>query len=319
MGLLYGESIIESQQFTEPGVMEEFYKLALHYEKMLTNGERGNCLKGKAVGMVFYEPSTRTRWSFEAAVRNLSGDYSSTENAGEFSSAAKGERLEHSVRVMSKYVDAIVLRHKENNAAERARDYLQSFQIRVPIFNAGCGTGQHPTQAKVDWFTVRKHFGRTSDLRILIVGDVKRGRTARSMFYLFGREPGVSIDICSPVELAMDPDILAYGSRHGVPVRTFYQSLDECIADADVVYMTRVQKERLLEGVSLDHIDASAFRLTVKRAQAMKETAIAMHPMPIVDEIEEPVDRLLKSKYFEQSDNGVPVRMALLDMVMCRS
>ncbi len=196
-----------------------------------------------------------------------------------------------------------------------ARDYLQSLDRDTRIINAGCGKGQHPTQAALDIVTINKELGRTQDLRLLIAGDLARGRTARSLAYLMGRQPGVSIDFVSPAELAMGHDMLAYLKRHNTPYRQLH-SLDDAIAEADVVYMTRVQKERPLEGVSLSQLDIDCFKLTVKRAQRMKPGSCIMHPMPIVDEIEEGVERMVHAAYFRQSDNGVPVRMALLDMMM---
>ncbi len=313
-----GHSIIESQQFADPGVLEEFVDRTEFYEPFCARRERLGMLSGKRGGLVFYEPSTRTRWSFEAAIVNLGGDFSNTENAEAFSSAAKGERLEHSVRVLSAYVNFIILRHSDDNAAQVAQvahDYLQSLGRATPIINAGCGKGQHPTQALIDWWTIRKQLGRTSDLRICIVGDLARGRTVRSLAYLMGRQRGVAMDFVSPPELAMGEDILEYLQRHGISYSQG-SSIDGLLEQADVVYMTRAQTERP-HGSNLSQVDKSGYRLTLKRARAMKKGAILMHPMPINDEIEAEVDQLPQAVYFNQSDNGVPVRMALLDMMLC--
>jgi aspartate carbamoyltransferase catalytic subunit len=304
-------SFIASQQAVGNGMLEQIFSLATNYKEK----KRGTCLQSKRVAMIFYEPSTRTRFSFEAAVANLGGTFSSSENAGEFSSAAKGEKLIHSIRVMSAYADAIVLRHTDNDAAKIARNYLESFNIAVPIINAGCGKGQHPTQSLQDWFTIREEFGRTNDLRIAMCGDIKRGRTVRSLAYLLGREPGVHFDLVSAPQLMMEPDILAYFARHNIS-HTIHRSLDDVIEKVDVVYMTRTQKERPDGTPEISKQDAEACRLTVARVERMQAHARVMHPMPIVDEIEEAVDRMPQAIYFRQSDNGVPVRMALFDLLL---
>ena len=306
-----GRSFIESQQAVDDGMLEEIFRLASKYKRE----RQGDCLRGKRVGMIFYEPSTRTRFSFEAAVDRLGGTHSGTENAREFSSAIKGEKLEHSMRVISSYVDAIVLRHYEDNAAQVARDYLESFGIDVPVINAGCGKGQHPTQALQDWFTIREIFGRTKNLRIVVGGDLKRGRTARSLAYLFGREEGIHFDFVSPVQLAMEADILAYLHRHQTSFEQ-HRSLDDVIGKADLVYLTRTQKERADGTPEVGEKDAEPVRMTVARAQLLLSHARVMHPMPITDEVEESVDRMSQNQYFEQSDNGVPVRMALFDILL---
>lgn len=311
MGLA-SRSFIESQQVVDDGSLEDIFQLTQRYKRE----KRGDCLKGKRIGMIFYEPSTRTRLSFEAAVDRLGGTYSSTENAGEFSSAIKGERLTHSVRVMSSYFDAIVLRHPEDAAAQVARDYLESFGIDVPIFNAGCGKGQHPSQAVQDWVTVREAFGRTRNLRIIVAGDLKRGRTARSLVYLFGREQNIHFDFVSVPQLGMREDILAYLHRHKTSFE-LHNTLDDVIAKADFVYLTRTQRERPDGTSEIPEKAAAEIRLTVARAQRILPHAKLAHPMPIVDEIEEPVDRMPCALYFQQSDNGPPVRMALFETFLC--
>ncbi len=304
-------SFIESQQAVDNGMLEDIFRLATQYKRE----RRGDCLRGKRVGMIFYEPSTRTRLSFEAAVDRLGGTHSGTENAGEFSSAIKGEKLTHSMRVISSYVDAIVLRHTEDNAAQIARDYLESFGIDVPVFNAGCGKGQHPSQGVQDWFTVREELGRTRRLRILVAGDLKRGRTARSFVYLFGREPDNHFDLVSVPQLGMEPDILSYLHRHGSSFE-IHRTLDDVIEKADLVYLTRTQRERPDGTPEICERDAAEIRLTVARAQRLRHTARVMHPMPITDEIEEPIERMPCAIYFKQSDNGVPVRMALFHLLL---
>jgi aspartate carbamoyltransferase catalytic subunit len=308
---LYGQSIIWSQDF-DTALLEEIFARADHYKA----NPRNRILENKRVIMLFHEESTRTRFSFEAAVDDMGGSRISTEDAKRFSSFAKGESFEHSIRVLSKYGDAIVLRHSSDDAAMVARDMLQSEDIRVPIFNAGCGgsRGQHPTQSALDLYTVKDGVGRVHELEILIAGDPRHGRTIRSFIYLLGKYPGNRVRIVSPVELSIGRDMLAYMRRHGVE---FSQGSDlrEWIDKADVVYMTRIQKERFLNPEEYERVKGSC-RLTVELAQRMKPGAIVMHPLPIVDEIDQAVERLPHAAYFRQSDNGVPIRKALLEMVL---
>jgi aspartate carbamoyltransferase catalytic subunit len=306
---LQGRSIIWSQDF-DTQLLEEIFKQADYYREHPI----GMHLRDKRVIMLFYEESTRTRFSFEAAVQGLGGTCISTENARQFSSAAKGESFEDGIRVISEYGDAIVLRHFEDDAAMRARDRLQSEGIRVPIFNAGCGKGQHPTQSLMDLYTIKKEVGRTEGLTVIMVGDLRHGRTVRSLAYLLGKFPGNTIHFVAPWELAIGRDILAYLWRHDVK---FTQSTDlgAVIESADVVYMTRIQKERFDNKELYERLKHS-YRLTVELAGRMQPHARIMHPLPKVDEIEEAVDRLPQAAYFRQSDNGVLVRKTLLEMVL---
>lgn len=303
-------SLIESQQMVAPGVQERIFELASAYKQ----NPKGDCLRGKRVGMLFYEASTRTRWSFEAAVDDLGGSRISTENAREFSSATKGERLEDTIRVIAGYVDCIVLRHYEDDSSQRARDLLDSIGCKVSVINAGSGEGQHPSQAALDRFTIREELGRTEGLDIAIVGDIRRSRTARSLAYLMGRERN-RIHLVSPLQLRMKSDLLGYLARHEVPVKE-YRSLDDVLGIADVVYMLRTQNERPSPGMEpLTEADVLNCRMTLSRAQSVKKGGIIMHPLPIVDEIVPEVQYLPHASYFRQSDNGVPVRKALFEIM----
>ncbi|MDP4020711.1 MAG: aspartate carbamoyltransferase [Candidatus Adlerbacteria bacterium] len=311
---LYGQSIIWSQDFS-PELLKEIFERARHYKQH----PRNKVLMGKRVIMLFHEASTRTRFSFEASVDDMGGTCISTENAERHSSFAKGESLEHSIRVLSSYGDAIVLRHSNDDAAMIARDMLQSENIWVPIINAGCGgiRGQHPSQSGLDWFTIEDELGRTDNLNILVAGDLKHGRTVRSLIYLAGKYPGNSVCGVSSPHLALGRDMIAYTYRHDVK---YIQSADlrEYISWADVVYMTRVQKERFEDPEEYERV-RHACRLTLELAQKMKPGAIIMHPLPIDadnGEIETAIERLPQAAFFRQSDNGVPIRKALLEMVL---
>lgn len=305
----YGRSVIESQDF-DMDTLQEVFRRADAFKK----DPIGHGLRRKRVSMLFYEPSTRTRFSFEAAVLDMGGSCISTENAGQFSSAAKGESLEDTIRVVSAYCDAIVLRHFEDDAAERARDLLQSLRIKKPIINAGCGKGQHPTQSLIDLYTIKDELKNLVDLNVTIVGDLKHSRVVKSLVYLLSKYDGSKITLVSPVELALATNMIGYLEQHRVTYQET-QSLEDAIATADVVYMTRVQKERFEDPAVYERLKNS-YRLTPALVAKMRPHARILHPLPRVDEIDPAIDRLPQVAYFRQSDNGVPIRKALLEMVL---
>lgn len=258
-------------------------------------------LKGKILCSLFYEPSTRTRLSFESAHLKLGGNVIGTDNAGEFSSSVKGETLEDSIQVISSYADVIVLRHSDNDAAERAAKVSN-----CPIINAGSGTGQHPTQSLTDLFTIQTRLGRLDNLHIAIAGDLKHGRTARSLAYLLGRYANIKMSFIAPNNLQIDNDIIDYITRHNVEWEQV-ESFDNILNKVDVVYQTRLQKER--HGKENHHYDLN---LDVAKVKSMKSKSIVLHPLPRNDEIAVEVDSLPNAAYFEQAANSLPVRMALL-------
>ena len=303
-------SVVESQQF-DPALIKRLFERA---DVLGGKDKKWKVLEGKRVAMAFYEPSTRTRWSFEAATNDLGGTCISTESAQHFSSAAKGERLEHTVRMAAGYADAIVLRHFEDDAAIRARDFLESLGLSVPIINAGCGKGQHPTQALLDLYTIGKKIGRFENFSIAIVGDLKHGRTARSLAYLLGKFSGVHMYFVAPPQLAIGQDILAYLNRRKAPYQELAE-LEKIMGEVDFIYMTRVQKERFEKPEEYEELK-TLYRLTAPLVQRMKSGAHLLHPLPIVDEIAPEVDRMRQTAYFEQADNGLPVRKALLAMIL---
>jgi aspartate carbamoyltransferase catalytic subunit len=257
------------------------------------DGVRDQRLEGRIMATLFYEPSTRTRLSFESAMVRMGGSVIGTEAAREFSSAIKGETLEDTVRMVEAYADVIVLRHDEAGAAARAAAVAS-----VPIVNAGDGPGEHPTQALLDLVTIRRELGRVDGLHVVLCGDLRHGRTARSLALLLTLYQGVRISLVAPQVVQMDDDILALLRSRGVPY-TVTDSLLEAVPDADVVYQTRIQKER--------------FARVMER---LPEGAIVMHPLPRVDEIHPEVDADPRAAYFRQARNGVAVRMALLEMLL---
>ncbi len=270
--------------------------------------EKDDSMKGKIMASLFYEPSTRTRFSFESAMLRLGGSVITTENAREFSSAAKGETLEDSIAVVNYYADLIVMRHYEMGASERA-----SKVSSVPIINAGDGPGQHPTQALLDLYTIQRELGHIDNITIAMVGDLKNGRTARSLAYLLGKYTGITIVFVSPQELGISPDIKSYLEKHNVAYSEV-EDLESALPDVDVVYQTRIQKERFESEESyLKH--KGRYVITLKQVALLKPTAIIMHPLPRVDEIAPEVDGSPHAAYFKQAKYGVLVRMALLKFV----
>lgn len=270
-------------------------------------------LPGKIMATLFYEPSTRTRLSFEAAMLRLGGSVIGTENATEFSSAIKGETPEDTARVVSGYCDVIVIRHNEEGGSERAMH-----GSLVPIINAGDGGGQHPTQALLDLYTIRNHFGSIDGLRVAMIGDLAHGRTVRSLAYVLAKQyKNCTIDLISPPQLCMRDDIKKYLCDKDV-AWSEADDLDQIISCADVFYQTRTQKERMLdcEYTSAD-IPAQIERLiiTQEKAHRMKPNSIIMHPLPRNVEISREVDQDPRAKYFQQAENGLYVRMALLKMM----
>jgi aspartate carbamoyltransferase catalytic subunit len=272
---------------------------------------RSTPLKGAVMASLFYEPSTRTRFSFESAMLRLGGSVMSTENASEFSSAAKGETLEDSIKVISHYADVIVLRHPEAGASARAASVSS-----VPVINAGDGIGQHPTQALLDLYTIYKEVGKIDGIKIALVGDLKHGRTVRSLAYFLGKYARVTIHFVAPPALQIAPDILAYLERHGVTY-TCHTTWDEVLPDVDVLYQTRIQRERFKSDAQYRTFKG-AYVVSPEIVARMKKGAIVMHPLPRVDEITPDVDALPAAAYFRQAGYGVAVRMALLVHMLTR-
>lgn len=239
----------------------------------------------------------------------LGGAVIGTENAAEFSSVAKGEALEDTIRVVGEYVDAIVLRHPEEGAAQRA-----AAVSAVPIVNAGDGAGQHPTQALLDLYTIKKELGTVDSIEVAFVGDLKNGRTVRSLAYLLGKYENVTMQFVSPEALRIGADIKAYLERHSVRYAECV-NLHDIIGTADVLYQTRIQKERFASAGEYNAYKDS-FILTPTEVKRMKSGAIIVHPLPRVNEIAPSVDELPQAAYFKQARYGLYLRMAVLEHVL---
>ena len=266
-------------------------------------------LDGQVLATIFYEPSTRTRFSFESAMLRLGGQVMTAENALKASSVSKGESLEDTIRIISGYADAIVLRHPEVGAADRAAAVAD-----VPIVNAGDGVGQHPTQALLDLYTIRKELGRLENLRVGLVGDLRHGRTVRSLALLLALYPGTDLTLVSPASLAMREDVLTELTARGVRYRQV-EELDEVVGELDVLYQTRIQAERFGSPSDYERY-RGVYIVDPALMRRLPEDAILMHPLPRVGEIDPSVDADPRAAYFRQARNGVPVRMATLHWAM---
>jgi aspartate carbamoyltransferase catalytic subunit len=266
-------------------------------------------LRGHVLATLFYEPSTRTRLSFETAMLRLGGGVISTENAREFSSAIKGESVEDTIRTVEGYADAIVIRHYEQGAAHRA-----AAVARVPILNAGDGPGEHPTQALLDLYTIQHELGQIDGLRVALVGDLRFGRTARSLARLFRLTTGGELIFVSPPAVPMGDDIRTELDKAGILYRDEVD-LAAVLPHVDVVYQTRIQRERF--ATPGEYESARGVYVIDQAALArLAATAIVLHPLPRVDEISPAVDSDRRAAYFRQAHNGVYVRMALLSWVL---
>lgn len=311
------EHVIQAQQFG-PRLLADIFEVAREMEEMMEGrdgtGRAGaagcsNMLRGYLMATLFYEPSTRTRLSFESAMKRLGGDVLTTENAREFSSAAKGESLADSIRTVQAYSDIIVLRHYEEGAAKLASEVAS-----VPIINAGDGPGQHPTQALLDMYTIQREIGRVEGIRVGLVGDLANGRTARSLAYLLAKFKGNQIFLVAPEVVKMKSDIKDYLSSKGV---RWEESCDlmEVASSCDVIYQTRIQRERFLD--PKDYEAARGKFIVDKRVMGvMGAEAVVMHPLPRLDEITTDVDSDPRAAYFRQAQNGVYIRMALLKLML---
>jgi len=266
-------------------------------------------LSGQLLATVFYEPSTRTRFSFEAAMHRLGGQVLSAENASRASSAAKGESLEDAIRVIGGYADGIVLRHPEVGAAERAAQVST-----VPVISAGDGPGHHPTQALLDLYTIKKELGRLDHLRVGLAGDLRYGRTARSLALMLAKFPGNELVLVSPPDLRLGDDV-----RGAIDADAIHETSDlaSVVSKLDVLYQTRIQAERFATAE-----DSARYRgiyiVTPELMRRLPGHAIVMHPLPRVGEIDPQVDADPRAAYFRQARNGLWVRMAVLDWAMTR-
>ncbi len=290
---------IESQQLDKE-LISELFSLADIYRNHQTS-----VLRGKIVATLFYEPSTRTRLSFESATYRLGGNVITTENAKTFSSAVKGESLEDTIRIVGNYADMVVLRHHETDSSKRA-----STVSPVPLINAGDGAGQHPSQALIDLYTIKKEIGHLHGVHVAMAGDLKYGRTVRSLSYLLSKYENVRITFVSTPELRIGEDIKTYLEKKNTTYNETSQ-LGPSLRNADVIYMTRVQEERII-----DPIKKQPFIIDENNINLIKHNSRILHPLPHLEEISFPIELETTDKriaYFRQAQNGLYVRCAILD------
>ena len=274
-------------------------------EAQCKSGKIKKVLEDKIIACIFFEPSTRTRLSFETAALRLGAQVISAEDAASNGSTHKGETTEDTTRIVSCYADAIVMRHYEQGAAEAAAKVSN-----VPILNAGDGAHEHPSQGFLDLYTIKKEHGRLDNLTIAFVGDLKNSRTLRSLVPLLSLYENNTFYFVSPDELVLSDEFKKELTDKGV---RFIESntMDDVLRNADVLYMTRVQKERF---ENLDDYEKvkDVFLLKLEHVQMMKSDAIVMHPLPRVNEIDPAIDADKRAAYFRQAQNGLYIRMALL-------
>jgi aspartate carbamoyltransferase catalytic subunit len=298
------ENIISIRDFSIDDV-EYILKLAEKMEPIARSEKASNVLAGKILGMLFYEPSTRTRLSFETSMKRLGGSTVGFAEAG-VSSVTKGENLNDTVKIVSEYVDAIVIRHNMEGAARYVSDIVD-----VPVINAGDGAGQHPSQTLLDLYTMKRILGQIEDLNVSLIGDLKYGRTVHSLVYALAMF-GVNMNFVSPPELRMPKGILHDLSKMGVSVKET-DDIKDVLNKSDVLYVTRIQKERFPDPEEYSRIKG-AYMIDLKLLEGTE--SIVMHPLPRIDEISYDVDNSVYGKYFQQAFYGVPVRMAILQTMI---
>jgi aspartate carbamoyltransferase catalytic subunit len=261
----------------------------------------------KILASLFYEPSTRTMLSFETAMKRIGGrvigfsDVTGT-------SVAKGETLADTIKMVDAYSDVIVLRHNKEGAAALAAEFSEK-----PVINAGDGAGQHPTQTLLDLYTIRTELGHIRDKSVALCGDLKYGRTAHSLAYALAKF-GARLHFVAPPALQMPPEVTGHLDKRNTPYEA-HEQIGEVVSEVDVLYVTRIQKERFPDVEEYNRV-AGAYRVDAEGLKDAKDGMIVMHPLPRVDEIAPDVDATPHARYFQQAFNGVPVRMALLALVL---
>jgi len=298
-----GRDIISIKDFTREEI-DYVLKIAGAMEPIAKSGS--DMLHGKTLATLFFEPSTRTRLSFEAAMHKLGGTaigFAEPERA----SIKKGENLADTVRVVENYADIIALRHPLEGAARLAAEFAQ-----VPIINAGSGAEEHPTQALLDLYTILKEKGRIDGLNITLMGDLRYGRTVHSLAYALSLYD-VKLYLVSPELLRMRREVLdAIKERISVAEKT---GIEEILPETDVLYVTRIQEERFPDPAEYVKV-RGAYKIGLDTLKDAKEDMIIMHPLPRVDEIDDEVDETPHARYFQQVWNGIVMRMALLALIL---
>ena len=298
-----GRDIISIKDFSREEI-DYIFKAAKNMEPLATNGSE--MLKGKILATLFFEPSTRTRLSFEAAMHKLGGSTIGFAEA-EMASVKKGENLADTIRTVENYADVIALRHPLEGAARLAAEFS-----KVPIMNGGSGAEEHPTQALLDMYTMKKEKGKIDGLKIAFVGDLRYGRTVHSLAYALSLFD-IELYLVSPESLKMRREVLeTIEAKISITEKT---NLEKIIPVIDVLYVTRIQKERFPDPAEYAKVKGS-YRIDSELLSKAKEDLIVLHPLPRVDEIAADVDNTSHARYFQEVWNGMVVRMALLALIL---
>ena len=295
---------ISTRQFLDKDLLDKLCSRAAELSEMPL-AEYPKPLHYLTIACMFFEPSTRTRLSFETAIQNLGGQLITSENATEFSSTNKGETLEDTIRTINAYADGIIMRHPEIGSAKRA-----AAVSKVPIINAGDGGGDHPTQALLDLYTIQKAKGKIDGLKIAIVGDLEHSRTQHALISLLSIYD-VELYLVSPKILQLPKSQQDDLKKKGIPFHNL-ENWDEIIGKVDVLYMNRIQKERFKFIEDYKAVKDS-FTLKMNSVEKMKKDAVIMDPLPRINEIDVSVDDDPRAIYFDQVKNGLYMRMALLE------
>ena len=303
----YGKDIISVKQFGRSD-LEYIFGVAHEMRGMVERVGTFDLLKGKILANLFYEPSTRTSSSFTAAMERLGGSVIPI-NEVKYSSVTKGESLTDTVRTLECYADVIVLRHPETGSAA-----IAAKAARKPVINAGDGTGEHPTQALLDTFTIMEELEQLDNLNVTMLGDLKYGRTVHSLARLLSQFSGIKLNYVSPEILRMPKEVMDEVAQKGVPQAEF-SSLEKILPETDVLYVTRVQKERFEDPADYEKVKG-AYVIDPAVMKTAKQQMAVMHPLPRVGEISVDFDEDPRAAYFRQMEYGLYVRMALLAMVL---
>ena len=298
-----GRDIISIEDFSREEIDYVLDK-SREMEKVVSKGS--DILRGKILATLFFEPSTRTRLSFEAAMLKLGG---STIGFAEMESASvkKGENLADTIRTVENYADVIALRHPLDGAAKLAAEFS-----KVPIINGGSGSEEHPTQALLDLYTIQKEKGAIDKLKIALVGDLRYGRTVHSLAYALSMY-NVELHLVSPESLRMRREVLRT-IQNKIPVAET-TSLERVISQVDVLYVTRIQKERFPDPAEYAKVKG-VYKIDLKTLSSAKKDLIVLHPLPRLDEISSEIDATPQARYFQQVRSGIVLRMALLALVL---
>ena len=302
----YGESIISVKQFGKAD-LKYIFEVAHEMREMVGRVGTFDLLKGKILTNLFYEPSTRTASSFTAAMERLGGSVIPI-NEVKYSSVAKGESLPDTIRSLECYSDVIVLRHPEVGASKLAAQYA-----RKPIINGGDGIGEHPTQALLDLFTIIEEKGKVDGITVTMLGDLKNGRTVHSLSRLLSLYD-VKLNFVSPEILRLPGEIITELEDQSIPYQEL-TLLEKVIPETDVLYVTRVQRERFEDPDEYEKVKGT-YIITQQTLAEAKEDMVLMHPLPRVGEISMDLDDDPRAAYFRQMEYGMYVRMALLAMVL---